>query len=113
PSTRLNGFLIGQRGDTLRALQYMVSTALKNNEMEYSRVNIDIADYKANRAERLENQVKKWAEEVKESKEPKALKPMNAADRRTVHKAITDIEGLETISEGEGRERHIVIKPTE
>ena len=53
PSTHLNGFLIGQRGDTMRALQYMISTALKNQNYVHTRVNVDIADYKKNRAERL------------------------------------------------------------
>ena len=46
PSTHLNGFLIGQRGDTLRSLQFLVSNALRNNDYEYHRVNIDVADYK-------------------------------------------------------------------
>ena len=46
PSTHLNGFLIGQRGDTLRSLQFIVSNALRNNDYEYHRVNIDVANYK-------------------------------------------------------------------
>lgn len=110
PSTHLNGFLIGQRGDTMRALQYMVSNALKNNGYEFSRVNVDVADYKKSRAERLAAQTEEWVKKVKESGEPLHLKPMNAADRRTVHKVASD-EGLETESEGEGRDRHVVLKP--
>lgn len=46
PSTHLNGFLIGQQGETVRALQFIVSSALKNNGYEISRVNVDVADYK-------------------------------------------------------------------
>jgi predicted RNA-binding protein Jag len=46
PSTHLNGFLIGQRGDTLRALQYTASTALKNQNFAHTRVNVDVAGYK-------------------------------------------------------------------
>src|SRR5689334_6141960 len=53
PSTHLNGFLIGQHGDTMRALQFMVSTALKNNNFGTTRVNVDVADYKKARAGRL------------------------------------------------------------
>src|SRR6266576_241758 len=53
PSTHLNGFLIGQRGENMRSLQYLVSTALKNQNYRYTRVNVDIADYKKQRAERL------------------------------------------------------------
>lgn len=112
PSTHLNGFLIGQRGETMRALQYMVGTALKNQEFEHNRVNVDIADYKKSRAERLRKTAEEWVKSVKESGEPMHLKPMNAADRRTVHK-LADDEGLTTESEGEGRERHVVLKPRE
>src|SRR6185503_17914667 len=53
PSTHLNGFLIGQRGDTMRSLQYLISTALKNQNFSHVRVNVDIADYKKNHADRL------------------------------------------------------------
>lgn len=112
PSTHLNGFLIGQRGDTMRALQFVVSSALKNNGYEHTRVNVDVADYKKARASRLVQQAADWVKRVKESGEPMHLKPMNAADRRTLHKMAGD-EGLSTESEGEGRDRHIVLKPGE
>ena len=84
PSTHLNGFLIGQHGDTMRALQYMVSNALRNKNFEVTRVNVDIADYKKARAERLAEQVELWVKQVQESGEHMSLKPMNAADRRTI-----------------------------
>lgn len=112
PSTHLNGFLIGQRGDTLRSIQFMVSSALRNNDYEYSRVHIDVADYKKQRAERLSERAEFWVKKVKETGEPMELKPMSAADRRTVHKLAND-EGLETESVGEGRDRHIILKPSE
>lgn len=110
PSTHLNGFLIGQRGDTMRALQYMVGTALRNNNFSVSRVNVDIADYKKQHAERLAEVAEEWVKSVKSSGEPMHLKPMNAADRRVVHKLASE-EGLITESEGEGRDRHVVLKP--
>jgi spoIIIJ-associated protein len=110
PSTHLNGFLIGQRGDTMRALQYMISTALKNQNFVHTRVNVDVADYKKHRADRLASQAEEWFKEVRDSGKTKDLEPMNAADRRVVHKAASDF-GLETESVGEGRERHIVLKP--
>lgn len=112
PSTHLNGFLIGQHGDTVRALQFMVSTALKNNGYEVTRVNVDVAEYKKQRADRLATQVEDWVKKVQESGEPMHVKPMNAADRRVVHKVASDA-GLTTESEGEGRDRHVVLKPTE
>lgn len=111
PSTHLNGFLIGQHGDTMRALQFIISNALRNNGYEYSRVNVDVAEYKKARAIRLTEKAQEWINEVKESGKEKALQPMNAADRRIVHKAANE-EGIETESVGEGRDRHIVLKPT-
>lgn len=110
PSTHLNGFLIGQRGETMRALQFMVMNALRNNNYEVTRVNIDIADYKKHRADRLAEEAQEWVDEVKKSGKPMELKPMNPADRRTIHK-LADDSGIETESVGEGRDRHIVLKP--
>lgn len=112
PSTHLNGFLIGQRGDTMRSMQFMVSNALKNNDYEFTRVNVDIAEYKKQRADRLAERAQEWIEEVKKSGQPKELQPMNSADRRTVHKAASEA-GLSTESVGEGRDRHIVLKPAD
>lgn len=112
PSTHLNGFLIGHNGDTVRALQYTVSSALKSRNFAHTRVNVDIADYKKQRAERLVKQAEAWFKEVRDSGEPKALVPMNPAERRVIHQAATDY-GLLTESVGEGRERHIVLKPGE
>lgn len=111
PSTHLNGFLIGQRGETMHAMQFMVSSALKNNNYEVTRVNVDVAEYKKQRAERLSEKALEWVSEVKDSGEPKHLKSMNAADRRVIHKLASE-HGLETESEGYGRDRHIVLKPS-
>lgn len=112
PSTHMNGFLIGNRGDNMRSMQYLISMALRTNEYEVTRVNVDIADYKKQRASRLEDRAKIWMEEVKESGTEKHLDPMNSADRRTIHRLAGEY-GLETLSEGEGRDRHIVLKPAE
>jgi spoIIIJ-associated protein len=109
PSTHLNAFLIGAHGDTLRSLQYLVSTTLKNKNAELYRINIDVADYKAQRADRLVKKLTETFEVVRSTGKEVALDPMNPADRRVVHQAISDYSDLETHSEGEGRERHIVI----
>lgn len=108
PSTHLNGFLIGQRGENMRSLQYLTSTALKNNGHDYNRVNVDIAEYKKQRADRLRTKAETWVKQVKESKEPLELEPMNAADRRVVHQLASE-HGMSSESAGEGRERHIVL----
>lgn len=110
PSTHLNGFLIGQRGDTLRAVQFILSTALKNQNYAHTRVNVDVAGYKKQHNERVAKQAEEWFEQVRASGQPKDLQPMSPSDRRVIHKAAEDY-GLTTESVGEGRDRHIVIKP--
>lgn len=110
PSTQMNGFLIGQHGDNMRAMQFLVSNALKNQNYEYSRVNVDVAGYKQQRASRLEKTAETWVAKVKETGQEMELHPMNAADRRVIHKLAND-EGLLTESIGEGRDRRVVLKP--
>jgi spoIIIJ-associated protein len=112
PSSNLNGFLIGQRGENMRSLQFLISTALKNNGYEVTRVNVDVAEYKKQRADRLRDKAEEWMKKVKDSGEPMDLRPMNAADRRIVHKLAVEY-GLVSESAGEGRDRHIVLKPGE
>lgn len=112
PSTHLNGFLIGQRGETMRSLQYLVSSALHSQNFPLTRVNVDVAEYKKQRAERLAKTAEDWIKKVQESGEPYELKPMNAADRRVVHKVASEA-GLASESVGEGRDRHIILKPAE
>ncbi|HEY8999546.1 MAG TPA: R3H domain-containing nucleic acid-binding protein [Candidatus Saccharimonadales bacterium] len=110
PSTHLNGFLIGQRGENMRSMQFLISNALKNQNFAFTRVNVDIADYKKQRATHLRDQAEPWMKQVKDSGEEMHLTPMNAADRRTVHKLAQEY-GLASESAGEGRDRHIVLKP--
>lgn len=110
PSTHLNGFLIGQKGENMRSMQFLVSSALKNQGYKYTRVNVDVAEYKKQRAQRLSKKAEEWVKKVKETNEPLELEPMNAADRRTVHKLAQEW-GLTSESTGEGRDRRIVLKP--
>jgi spoIIIJ-associated protein len=109
PSSSLNGFLIGQRGENVRSLQFLVSTALKNNGYSINRVNLDVADYKKQRADRLLEKAGAWVSRVKETGEPYDVSPMNAADRRLIHKLAAEND-LTSESVGEGRDRHIVLK---
>ncbi len=109
PSTHMNGFLIGQKGENMRSLQYLVTTALKNQNYEHIRVNLDIADYKKHRADRLKEKAEKWVKEVKEKDITMDLEPMNGADRRVIHQLAAEY-GLSSDSIGEGRDRHIVLK---
>lgn len=109
PSTHLNGFLIGQRGETLRSLQFLLSMSLRNQDSTITRVNIDVANYKRHRADRVAEQVREWCQEIMKTGELMHLKPMSPADRRTAHRVVAEFGQLQSQSEGEGRERHLVI----
>ncbi len=112
PSTHLNGFLIGNHGETMHALQFLVSSALRNAQHEISRVNVDVAEYKLLRANRLAAKAEEWMAQVKQSGKELPLEPMNAADRRVVHKVAAE-HGLASDSAGDHRDRHVVLKPAE
>lgn len=110
PSTHLNGFLIGQRGETLRSLQFLLSMSLKNHDAALTRVNIDVANYKQHRAERVAEQVREWCKQVVDSGEAMSLKPMSPVDRRTAHRVVAEFSQLVSHSEGEGKGRYLVIE---
>lgn len=108
PSTDLNSLLIGRNAETLRSLQYLVSTVLRNKDADLWRVNIDIAGYKKQRAERLAAQARQWIDEVRRTGSSRVAH-LNAADRRIVHQVATEYSDIRTYSEGEGRDRSITI----
>jgi len=111
PSTYLNGFLIGQRGDTLRSLQFLTSAALKSQGFDFVRVNLDVADYKKHQQDKIARQTEKWVQDIRASGQTMELRPMHPADRRIVHKVVGEYSDLATESKGEGRDRHVVITP--
>ena len=109
PSTHMNASLIGARSETLRAIHALTAAAVQQRTGEHRRLNIDIANYKKQRAEQLTRRAQNWIKEVKRNGLDKQLKPMNAADRRIVHKAAV-AEGIVSESVGEGNQRRIVLK---
>ena len=108
PSTSLNSLLIGKNADNLRALQHIVMMALVTRDAEVTRVNVDVAGYKRQRADRIADRAEGWIRKVRETGESMTL-DLNAADRRVVHKVAQDYSDIETHSEGEGRERKLII----
>ncbi len=108
PSTSLNSLLIGRNADNLRALQHVVSMALVAREAEVNRVNVDIADYKRQRADRIAEKAEGWIKKVRATGEPMTL-DLNAADRRVIHKLAEDYSDITTHSEGEGKDRKLII----
>ncbi|MCL1876625.1 single-stranded DNA-binding protein [Candidatus Saccharibacteria bacterium] len=110
PNTYMSNLLIGKNGDTLRSLQFLLRSTLIQKNAELTRVNLDIADYKRRHNNQIADRAEEWAKEVLASGEEMPLRPMNAAERRVVHKVLSDYSQLTTESEGEGRDRHIVIR---
>ncbi|MBR3253056.1 single-stranded DNA-binding protein [Candidatus Saccharibacteria bacterium] len=108
PSTSLNSLLIGRNADNLRALQHVVMMALATKNAELTRVNIDIANYKKQREDRIAAKAEGWIAKVRETGQSMTI-DLNAADRRVVHKLAQDYSDIETHSEGEGRERKLII----
>lgn len=112
PSTSMNSLLIGKNADNLRSLQFIVSQSLAARNAEVTRVNVDIADYKRQRADRIAEKAENWIKKVRDTGEPMRL-DLSPADRRVVHKLAEEYSGVTTRSEGEGRERQLIIEPTE
>jgi spoIIIJ-associated protein len=108
PSTDINSLLIGRGAETLRSLQFLVSTVLRNKGAALDRVNLDIADYKRQRADRLAETARGWIEEVRKTGTTH-VERLNAADRRIVHQVASEYSDIMTFSTGEGMERSITI----
>lgn len=108
PSSESNSLLIGRGAETLRSLQYMVATTLRNKAAALTRVNVDIADYKKQRADKIAAKAREWIEEVRRTGNSQVVN-LNAADRRIVHHVATEYEDISTFSEGEGRDRRLII----
>ncbi len=108
PSSELNSLLIGRNAETLRSIQYIISTTLRNKNAQTSRVNVDIADYKKQRADKVAADARMWIEGVRETGDSYVAR-LNAADRRIVHRVADEYDDIQTFSEGEGRDRRIVI----
>lgn len=104
----LNSILIGRNAETLRSLQYIVSTALRNRGAELVRVNVDIADYKKQHEEKVAEKARGWIEQVRATGDS-YIANISAADRRVVHQVATEYTDIRTYSEGEGRDRKIII----
>ena len=103
------GILIGKRGQTLDALQYLISLYVNRESDAYIRVKLDTENYRERRKATLEKLAKKIAYTVKRTKKPVALEPMNPYERRVIHSALQNDRYVCTKSEGEEPYRKVVI----
>lgn len=108
------GLLIGQKGATLLAVQDLTRTVVQHKTgATNGRIHVDIGGYRQKRSEALAKFALEVATQVKQSGQRAALEPMNAADRKVVHDALTDVDGVATVSEGEDPRRRVVVVPSE
>ncbi|NLG04367.1 MAG: protein jag [Clostridia bacterium] len=103
------GVLIGKRGQTLDALQYLTSLVVNKGNNSYVRVKVDTENYRKRRKDTLENLAKNLAYKVKRTKRPVSLEPMNPYERRVIHSALQNDKYVSTHSEGEEPFRRVII----
>lgn len=103
------GLLIGKRGQTLDALQYLTNLVVNKGSEGYMSVTLDTENYRARRKETLENLAKNLAKKVKYTKRSVTLEPMNPYERRIIHSALQGDKYVTTYSEGEEPYRYVVI----
>ncbi len=103
------GILIGKRGQTLDALQYLISLFVNKESEAYVRVKLDTENYRARRKDTLENLAKNIAFKVKRSRRSVTLEPMNPYERRIIHSALQNDKYVATRSEGEEPYRKVVV----
>lgn len=108
-SGELMGIVIGRRGDTLDALQYLCSLVYNKNREDYVRVNLDTENYRAKREETLVNLAKKIAGTVSRTGRSITLEPMNPNERRIIHSTLQSYDYINTYSIGEDPNRKIVV----
>lgn len=106
------GLLIGRRGTTLGALQFMMRLLVGRKVEDYVNLVVDVDGYKRRRAERLRNLARRKAEQVRRTDEPVHLKPMSAYERRIVHLALRNDPDVTTESTGKDPQRRVGIFPT-
>jgi spoIIIJ-associated protein len=105
-----SGLLIGRRGQTLQALQFLVNLIVRK-QFEGVRVVLDVENYRQRRELQLREMATKIAERVSETNRSITLEPMPPADRRIIHTSLTDHPSVSTESAGEGEGRKVTIMP--
>ena len=103
------GILIGRRGETLDALQYLTSLQVNKGQNDYTRVTLDTENYRAKREEALIRLANRMANRAQKTGRKVAMEPMNPYERRILHSALQNNPNVSTHSEGEEPNRHVVI----
>ncbi|MCK4537442.1 MAG: Jag N-terminal domain-containing protein [Candidatus Krumholzibacteria bacterium] len=107
----VDGLLIGRKGDTLSSLQHLVGRIVSRKLGGYQRLTLDVGGYLRNRQEILRQKAVKAAERARQTNRDVGLEPMKASERRIVHLALADIEGISTYTVGNGEMRKVFVGP--
>ena len=105
------GFVIGRRGETLDALQYLTSLVANHADNSYFKVTVNTGDYREKREKTLEILGRKLAFKAIKTGRKTSLEPMNPYERRIIHTSVQKVNGAISWSEGENANRHVVIGP--
>lgn len=112
-NTEETGLLIGWHGETINSLQLILGVVLYRKLGSWTRVLLDVGGYRENRKVTIEEMVERIIDEVLQSNQPAVLPYLTPYERRIVHLMLGDNKEVVSESEGEGRERRVVIKPRE
>lgn len=104
------GIVIGRRGETLDAIQYLTRLVVNKGDGEYKRISLNVGNYREKRETSLQNVAKRTAEKVKKYGRRETLEPMNPYERRIIHTTIQSIEGVTSRSVGVDAGRRVVIE---
>lgn len=107
------GFIIGRRGETLDALQYLAGLVSNRVDNSYYRVTLDIGNYREKREQTLTALARKVAGQAARSGRRTSLEPMNPYERRIIHTAVQEVEGATSWSVGSEPNRHVMIGPSD
>lgn len=108
-----NAILIGKGGKTIEALQLLLKHSISNKTGIYTNIVLDVEDYKEKQQKHIEILAKNTAREVISTGVEAKLDNMNSFERRLVHEALAEFKDVQTVSEGEEPNRHVIIKPVE
>ncbi len=103
------GVIIGRRGQTLDALQYLTSLVVNKNTKNYIKLSLDIEGYREKRKNSLQDLADRIAQKVEKSRSKYILEPMNPYERRIIHSSLQNYKNIITYSEGEEPHRYVVI----
>ncbi len=106
------GILIGFHGEALNALQLLLSLMVYRKFGAWFHILVDVGNYRSERNQKLSEIAERAAQKARFLQKEIDLRPMSSYDRRIIHSVVSKMEGVKSSSEGEGKDRHVVVSPT-